>query len=91
MEHRAAPEDQKWIYDQDPFAAARMVKDRQQKAVQRQEESKQSNGVRPSGSKSGSREFESAPEVKMATSLRELVEDTIKKVHTFCILKTPVD
>jgi ATP-dependent RNA helicase DHX57 len=76
-----APEHQKWMYDQDPFAAAKMVKDRQQKAAQRQEEPKQSDRSKPSRSNPGSREFENAPEVKMATSLRELVEDTIKKVH----------
>lgn len=80
-EHKVAPEHQSWMYDLDPFAAAKTVKERQEKAAQRKEESGEAGDQRPQASKSTtSREYIHAPEVKMASSLRDLVEDAIKQV-----------
>lgn len=81
-EHKNVLEHQKWMYDADPFAARRMVDERQAKAVKEREDvSSTAESSRPGGhGGSGSHEFVHAPEVKMAGSLRELVEDCIKKV-----------
>ncbi|KAH9934840.1 P-loop containing nucleoside triphosphate hydrolase protein [Fomitopsis serialis] len=77
-EHKNVPEHQKWMYDADPFAARRAVDDRQTKVAQRREATSSEGGA-SRDVKHGSREFENAPEAKMAGSLRELVEDSIKK------------
>ncbi|KAI0076064.1 P-loop containing nucleoside triphosphate hydrolase protein [Panus rudis PR-1116 ss-1] len=78
-ERKKAPEHQQWMYDADPFAARRAVNERQTKAAAKQEErsnpSEALNNTRPGTS----REFTNAPEVKMATTLREFVERSIKK------------
>lgn len=71
------PEHQKWMYEADPFTARRAVNERQAKATKRKEATaaetnKPINQTSP--------EFLHAPEVKMATSLREMVERSIKKV-----------
>lgn len=63
----------KWMYDADPFAARQEVNERQAKAARKQE----SAGAKTSGLISY--EFSQTPEVKMATPLREFVEDVIKK------------
>lgn len=70
----------KWMYDADPFAARQEVNERQAKAARKQE----SAGAKTSGLISY--EFSQTPEVKMATPLREFVEDVIKKV-LYCISK----
>lgn len=83
-EHKNVPEHQKWMYEADPFAARKAVDDRQAKAAKRKEEATaESNtpSLRPFP------EFANAPEVKMATNLRDMVEESIKKVGTVhCIL-----
>ncbi|KZT08749.1 P-loop containing nucleoside triphosphate hydrolase protein [Laetiporus sulphureus 93-53] len=77
-EHQDAPEHQKWMYDADPFAARKAVEERQAKAAaKRAESSQEGQGTR--GSTGASREFENAPEARMASALRDLVEDSIKK------------
>jgi hypothetical protein len=63
------------MYDADPFAGRQEVNERQAKAALKHE----NTGARTSGPVSN--EFSQIPEVKMATTLRELVEDAIKKVR----------
>ncbi|TFY64181.1 hypothetical protein EVJ58_g2777 [Rhodofomes roseus] len=77
-EHKNALEHQKWMYDADPFAARKAVDERQAKVVQKREASSFDDNTARDG-KHVSREFENAPEAKMAGSLRDLVEDSIKK------------
>lgn len=80
-EHKEAQEHQKWMYNQDPFAAKREVEERQAKVARVQAE-RNDPAAHASGSRSGpvSNEFSQAPEVKMATSLRDTVEGAIKQV-----------
>ena len=72
-EHRNVPEHQKWEYDADPFAARKAVDQRQEKTIKKKEERKATtvSGTSP--------EYQHAPEAKMASSLRDLVEETIKQ------------
>ena len=65
------------MYDADPFAARKAVSERQEKAAKKKEEAGSSKDKGQGGS---SPEFANAPEAKMAGSLREIVEDSIKKV-----------
>ncbi|KAL0581083.1 putative ATP-dependent RNA helicase ucp12 [Marasmius crinis-equi] len=75
-EHKNAPDHQKWMYEADPFAARKEVEERQARAAEKRAESTS----KPGGSSSGpSNEFSQAPEIRMATSLREQVEDAIKQ------------
>ena len=74
-EHKQAPDHQKWMYDADPFAARKAVTERQEQAARRKEEP--SDGK---GKTSTSTEFVSAPEAKMASSLRDLVEESISRI-----------
>lgn len=83
-QHKAAPEHQKWMYDADPFAARKEVGERQAKAVQKKEE--KVPGLQGDIHKSLiSPEFTRAPEVKMSSTLRDLVEDTVKKGRSFLL------
>lgn len=67
------------MYQADPFAARKEVDERQARAVQKSRETSDSNtDLR---SQPVSSEYSHAPEVKMASGLREMVEDTIKKVN----------
>jgi hypothetical protein len=68
------------MYDSDPFAAAKMVKERQAKATKRKEESNETGNNKVRDSSPVSKEYMNAPEVKMSSVLRELVEEAIKKV-----------
>ncbi|KAI8990673.1 P-loop containing nucleoside triphosphate hydrolase protein [Trametes punicea] len=76
-EHKTAPEHQKWMYEADPFAARKAVEERQEKAAKKKEQA--SRGEGNSVGSHGSSEFAHAPEAKMAASLREFVEDAVKK------------
>ncbi|KAH9486308.1 Putative DEAH-box ATP-dependent helicase [Psilocybe cubensis] len=76
-EHKSIREHQKWMYEADPFSAQKAVEERQAKASQR-DESKSVAG-RQAESKSSGHISSDYPEVIMASSLRELVEDAIKK------------
>ncbi|EPQ60243.1 P-loop containing nucleoside triphosphate hydrolase protein [Gloeophyllum trabeum ATCC 11539] len=80
-EHKTAPDHQKWMYDPDPFAAKKAVEERQAQAAQRKEQKSQSVSEERRGGQV-SPEFASAPEVKMAGSLREQVETCIKRAFT---------
>ncbi|KAM5535888.1 hypothetical protein V8D89_010506 [Ganoderma adspersum] len=76
-EHKAAPAHQSWMYEADPFAARKVVNERQEKAAQKKEEANRPEGhSRPIQQSS---EFGNAPEVKMASSLRDFIEDAVKK------------
>ncbi|EPT05932.1 hypothetical protein FOMPIDRAFT_1026812 [Fomitopsis schrenkii] len=77
-ERKDVPEHQNWMYDDDPFAARKAVDERQAKTAQKKEDSS-TGGNTSKGGKTVSREFENAPEAKMAVSLRDLVESSIKK------------
>lgn len=78
-EHKTIPEHQAWMYDADPFAARKAVDERQAKAAQKA--TSQSTRVESGGQTSS--EFSNAPEAKMAGSLRDLVEDAVKKVSLY--------
>lgn len=89
MEHKAIPDHQKWMYDADPFLAQQEVKKRQAKAAEKREETTASNSpTRDVRKATSSNEFSQSPEVRMATSLRELVEDAIKEASYSSIIRT---
>ena len=68
------------MYDADPFTARQEVAERQAKATQKRDGTMaQAGGTRVGGSALPNG-LSQAPEVKMATALRELAEATIKKV-----------
>ncbi|KDQ31208.1 hypothetical protein PLEOSDRAFT_23490 [Pleurotus ostreatus PC15] len=78
-EHAQAPEHQSWMYEADPFAARKMVVERQAKVAIKNEQ-KVTGLQQGTGSFSAeSKEFAKCPEVRMATSLRDVVESCIKK------------
>ena len=66
------------MYDADPFAARKAVQERQEKAAAKREVASRPDGGVTSASHSP--EFSNAPEAKMASSLREFVEDAVKQV-----------
>jgi hypothetical protein len=69
------------MYEADPFLDQQEIKIRQAKAAEKREEAAASNSSRLDVRKAASsNEFSQSPEVRMATSLRELVEDAIKEV-----------
>lgn len=78
-EHKQVPEHQKWMYEADPFAARKAVTERQEKIAKKKTE--ETSG-RDGGRGGTSSEFANAPEAKMASGLRELVEGSIKKVRS---------
>ncbi|KAG8899740.1 hypothetical protein FRC01_010396, partial [Tulasnella sp. 417] len=87
-EQKKAPEHLAWQYMLDPFAARKMVDERQSKARARREEEEAQGDAGLDGEIPGSgrntpksraeKEFKYAPEVRMAQSLRESVEAAIK-------------
>ena len=79
QEQKTAAEHQKWMYESDPFEAKKTVETRQNQAAKIREETNPSNS-RASEYKSTGSVSSEHPEVIMATSLRELVEDAIKEV-----------
>ncbi|KAG8925227.1 hypothetical protein FRC02_009818 [Tulasnella sp. 418] len=87
-EHKKAPDHQAWQYSTDPFAARKEVDERQQKAAEKrrlQEQEPESSGLEGAGFsrknvQQATKEYEKAPEVMMASSMREMVESTIKKM-----------
>ncbi|KDQ63105.1 hypothetical protein JAAARDRAFT_119492 [Jaapia argillacea MUCL 33604] len=80
-EHKSVPEHQRWMYDADPFAARKAVEERQVKATKKEEERTQAAEETRRGTRVSpvSPMFANAPEVKMASSLRDLVEESVKK------------
>ncbi|KAF5385346.1 hypothetical protein D9615_001206 [Tricholomella constricta] len=76
VEHKNSPPHLKWKYAADPFAAreeARAKSAKRETSLAREASSSKRSQSQVSG------EFAQAPEVKMATILREQVEDAIKK------------
>lgn len=75
------------MYDADPFAARKAVDERQAKAAQK---AATQNERAESSTQAGqtSSEFANAPEAKMASGLRELVEDAVKKVRIYVLLNS---
>lgn len=81
-EHKKVEEHQKWMYESDPFAARKAVDERQASAAKKKEEKDQGSSRPSAMSTKQSIEFANAPEVKMASDLRDLVESCIKKVSS---------
>lgn len=93
-EHKKAPDHQAWQYSPDPFAAKKMVEERQTEAQKRRDEREASKAELDMDSQGlpstslaptvrvNTKEFDRAPEVRMASALRELVEAAISKVPT---------
>jgi ATP-dependent RNA helicase DHX57 len=88
-QHKTALEHQRWMYDTDPFAARKEVGERQAKTAQKKEE-KVTSLQGDTHKSSIFPEFTQAPEVRMSSVLRGLVEDTVKKVRCFLIFKLRV-
>lgn len=81
-EHKNAPEHTKWMYDTDPFAARKEVDERQAKAAKKREEVDENRSSSSRNQVVVSGEFALAPEVRMASSLRDIVEEAIKKASS---------
>jgi len=77
-ERKAVPEHLKWMYEADPFAARQAVDERQVRAAEKREENTSAGNERTD--QRSTNPFSTASEVRMATSLREMVEDAIKQV-----------
>jgi len=75
------------MYESDPFAAHRAVKRRQEEAS-KQKTALEASTSKPTAQPQVSKEFINAPEVKMATSLRDTVEEAIRKVCRFTRSRT---
>lgn len=88
----AAPDHRAWEWSEDPFKAKKEVESRQER---KKEKEAVRNGDIPSGSGSGTAngrpptvadggkggvQWSRAPEVKMSGALREMVENTVRKV-----------
>jgi ATP-dependent RNA helicase DHX57 len=98
-EKAAAPEHRAWEFAPDPFAAKKEVEARQGKKREKDAVAKEANGNGQAGGASGrgsgtntpvgkgGKEWERAPEVKMASALREMVEATVRKVCWRAALK----
>ncbi|OXG91457.1 ATP-dependent RNA helicase A [Cryptococcus neoformans A2-102-5] len=85
IEKAAAPAHRAWEYNPDPFAAKKEVTDRQGKRKEKEEKDKEvgssgETGEAEGAKGSGGRGWDNAPEVKMAASLREMVEGTVRKM-----------
>ncbi|KAK0481842.1 P-loop containing nucleoside triphosphate hydrolase protein [Armillaria novae-zelandiae] len=81
-EHKNAPEHLKWMYDADPFAARKMVEQRQVKAAEKRAEPEPETSNSHTGSSNASLGFQNWPEVKMSNELRNQVEDAVKQGWT---------
>ncbi|WVR05425.1 hypothetical protein IAU60_002440 [Kwoniella sp. DSM 27419] len=91
-EKAAAPAHRAWEYSPDPFAAKKEVEDRQTKKKDKEaakDAATDGQSTGPSGRNTPAKEankggggldWERAPEVKMASSLRETVEGTVRKM-----------
>jgi ATP-dependent RNA helicase DHX57 len=75
VEHKKSGENEQWMYHQDPFKAQKQLQERQNGAV-----AKKAKEREPNKEPKVAKEFINAPEVKMGSQLRGLVEDVIKKV-----------
>jgi len=75
------------MYESDPFAAHKAVKRRQEEAANRKT-TLEAGSSKLTSQPQVSKEFVNAPEVKMATSLRDTVEEAIRKVCQFTPSRT---
>ena len=75
------------MYESDPFAAHKAVRRRQEEAA-KQKVALEAGSSKPTAQPQVSKEFVNAPEVKMATSLRDAVEEAIRKVCWFTSSRT---
>ena len=69
------------MYDTDPFAARKEVDERQAKAAKKREVD-EDRGSSSRNQPAVFREFALAPEVRMASSLRDMVEEAVKKASS---------
>ncbi|TFK77465.1 P-loop containing nucleoside triphosphate hydrolase protein, partial [Pluteus cervinus] len=74
-EHKAMAQPVQWIYDADPFAARQAQDEQRVKAAQERAE----KGTYKETKTKESDPFSQLPEVKMATTLRDLVENAVKE------------
>lgn len=89
-EKASAPDHRAWEWSSDPFAAKKEVDSRQEKRKEKEKAKEEGNdnhgggGGRTNGNGGagggGGRGWEGVPEVRMAPSLREHVEGTVRKV-----------
>jgi ATP-dependent RNA helicase DHX57 len=90
-EKASAPDHRAWEWNSDPFAAKKEVDSRQEKRKEKEKAREEGDdghgggggsGVRSvnGGGGGGGRGWEGVPEVRMAPSLREHVEGTVRKV-----------
>lgn len=85
-EHKNTPEHLKWMYDADPFAARKMVEQRQAKAAEKRAEPEPKSDPH-TGSSNASPGFQNWPEVKMSNELRNQVEDAVKQVCRLLVMR----
>lgn len=88
-QHKKIPEHQKWMYESDPFAARKAVDERQALAAKKKDENEPSSSRPSAAPTKESIEFANAPEVKMASDHRDLVESSIKKVLSAPLTRPP--
>ena len=95
-EKAATPPHRAWEWNSDPFVAKKEVEDRQSKKKDKEKAAEEANGESASGRSTprpngvngsvgaggGGREWENAPEVRMAPTLRESVEGTVRRVSS---------
>jgi len=75
VEHKAAPDHLKWMFDPDPFAAQQAVYNRQAESAKKKEGSKVGKVDKRSSNKDNPNEIK----VEMASELRNVVESAILK------------
>lgn len=91
-EKAAAPAHRAWEWSPDPFAAKKEVEERQNKRKEKDEKTAAAGGSGTStpasrgtasggASGPGGKSWDSAPEVRMAPGLREMVEGVVRKVR----------
>ena len=71
------------MWNPDPFAAKKAVTDRQEKFAAKRAAQEAAKQDGPVLTPAEARLFENVIEVRMASSLRELVEETLRKVNSF--------
>lgn len=96
----SAPDHRAWEWSADPFAAKKEVESRQEKRKEKEKAQEDGGGsaggsgsgrgtpAGGSGGGGGGRGWEGVPEVRMAPTLREHVEGTVRKVSIY--IKTPM-
>jgi ATP-dependent RNA helicase DHX57 len=99
----AAPEHRAWEWAEDPFKAKKEVESRQERRKEKEAvrngdgDGGGAGGGHGTGATNGRQgatdggkggvQWSRAPEVKMSGALREMVENTVRKVRSACILR----